>query len=302
MKKIKIAFSDFWGGFNPSKNFWVTLFDDLNIPYEIVSDNSNLLISSCFGFSWVNKKSDKKIFWTGENWYRMDAELPQLNNKSILSIFDMVYSFDYNEKPNHYRLPLYLIDYLDYLNNGNLVKFDSLRKKDKNSLYKSFKDKKFCTFTQSNGSCEFRNMYFEQLNFIEKVDSFGSLFNNTGEILDRNGKIEKSKNYKFSLSFENSEYVGYITEKIMDAFRSDIIPIYWGGSGVEKEFNANSFINVHEKGVDKSLDVIKNMDKDFDLYWSYYNQPIISENQLSLDKRISDFKNHLENFLKYNFS
>jgi hypothetical protein len=292
MGKIKISFSDFWNGFNIFDNFWLKLFNDLEIPYEIVTNDSDILISSCFGFSWLNKKSNKKIFWTGENWFRMDEPLDKLKGGNILQHFDRVYSFDYIENDNHYRLPLYLIDYLD----NNFIDFNSLRKKNKDDLYKEFKDKKFCTFAQSNGSCQFRNDFFHNLNKIEKVDSFGSLFNNTGEILNRLNKIERSKHYKFNLSFENSEYSGYVTEKIMDAFRSDIIPIYWGGNKIHQEFNVKSFINVHEYGVDKSLEIIKNMNKDFDLYWSYYDQPIISENQKSIDERINDFKKHLKEF------
>lgn len=294
MKTLKVSFSDFWGGFENNNNFWTLMFKRLNIPYEIVEDNSDLLISSCFGSSWLNKISKKRIYWTGENWFRMDTPITQLSGNSILKFFDMVYSFDYNNYSNHYRLPLYLIDCIE----SNVTDFNQIiRKKTKEELKSEFINRKFCTFVQGNGNCQFRNDYFNRLNQIEKVDSYGSLFNNTGIKLDRTGKIEKTKDYKFSLAFENSEYDGYVSEKIIDAFKSDIIPIYWGGSKINQEFNSKSFVDVNTLGLNKSLEVISELNKNFKSYWEYYNQPIISENQISLENRINEFEKQFESFI-----
>lgn len=294
MKKIKIQFSDFWGGYENNNNFWTLVLDNLKIPYEIVDDNSDLLISSCFGANFLNRKSQKRIFWTGENWFRMDQRLNNIN-KSILEMFDLVYSFDYNNYENHYRLPLYLIDTIE----NKIEDYNQIcRKKSKDELFLLFKDKKFCTFVQGNGNCKFRNDYFFMLNNIEKVDSFGTLFNNTGQVLDRNGKIEVSKNYKYGLTFENSEYDGYVSEKIMDALKSDIIPIYWGGTEISKEFNSRSFIDVNKLGVENSIKLIQETNKDFDLYWEIYNQKIIAEDQSPLIERINNFYTNFKNFLE----
>ncbi len=289
---MKVQFTDFWGGYDNNDNFWTIMFKKLNIPYEVVPDNSDLLISSCFGSSFLNKKSRKKLYWTGENWYRMNQKLNPMG-KSILDMFDMVYSFDYNDYERHYRLPLYLVDCIE----RSIFNFEFLRKKTKDELYEEFKDRKFCTFVQGNGNCQFRNDYFNSLNKIEKVDSYGSLFNNTGINLDRIGKLEKTKEYKFALSFENSIYDGYVSEKIVDAFKSDIIPIYWGGSNIGSEFNNNSFINVHQHGLEKSLKLVEDLNKDFGLYWSYYNSPIISDEQGKFEDRILKFEDNFKNFI-----
>jgi hypothetical protein len=295
MNILKISFSDFWGGYDPNDNFWTLTLKKLEIPYQVVDDNSDLLISSCFGASFLRKKSKKKILWCGENWFRMDTKIGDLGGRSMIDIFDMVYSFDYNNYENHYRLPLYLIDCIE----RDVIDFNLIcRNKSKDLLFKEFKNRKFCTFVQGNGNCKFRNDYFLNLSNIDKVDSYGPLFNNTGQILDRIGKIEKTKNYKFALAFENSEYDGYVSEKLMDAFKSDILPIYWGGSKVSSEFNSNSFVDVNKLGMDKSLDLIKELNTDFDLYWEYYNQKIISDEQQSLANRINDFDNQFKSFLE----
>jgi hypothetical protein len=294
MYKIKISFSDFWGGYDHNHNFWTIVLNNLKIPYQVVEDDSDILITSCFGSNFFNKKTKKKIYWTGENWFRMD-EKHQPINKSILEMFDYVYSFDYNNYSNHFRLPLYLIDTIESnINNYNEI----LRLKDKDQLYREFQNRGFCTFIQGNGNCEFRNNYFNILNTISKVDSFGSLFNNTGIILSRLEKIEKTKGYKFQLAFENSEYDGYVSEKITDAFKSDIIPIYWGGSKINLEFNDKSFIDVNQLSVENSIKLINDINKNFDLYWEYYNQPIVREDQESVELRIDKFYKNFKDILK----
>lgn len=295
MNKLKVSFSDFWGGYDPNNNFWTIIMDKLSIPYEVVNDNSDLLISSCFGYNWQTLTSKKKMFWTGENWYRMDTPIPPLGNRKIIEIFDQVYSFDYNNYQNHFRLPLYLIDLIESgISDLNSI----LRNKSKDQLYEDFKSSGFCTFVQGNGNCQFRNSYYQALSNIEKVDSYGSLFNNTGIILNREGKIEKTKSYKFALAFENSEYDGYISEKIIDAFKSDIIPIYWGGTKVGSEFNSRAFINVHELGPMESLQKINQIRNNFDLYWEFYNQKIITDDQISLSIRIENFYLNFKNFIQ----
>jgi hypothetical protein len=298
MKEIKIDFSDFWGGYDPHNNFWTLVLQKLNIPYTVVSDNSDILFCSCFGINWTRKSSKKKIFWTGENWYRMDSLLPHLNNQSIINTFDLVYSFDYNTYNNHFRLPLYLIDCIEKdIQDFNLI----IRRKSKELLQSEFKNRGFCTFVQGNGNCQYRNNYFITLNnYIEKIDSYGSLFNNTGKILNREEKIKISKDYKFQISFENSEYDGYVSEKIIDAFVSDIIPIYWGGSKISREFNDKSFIDVNQLGMDDSISLISNLNNDFELYWQYYNQLVISKNQKSLSERINEFYNNFQSFIMNN--
>lgn len=291
---LRIQFIDFWGGYDSNSNFWTMVLNNLNIHYQVVEDDSDILISSCFGSNFLNKKTKKRIYWTGENWFRMDYKHQPIN-KSTLELFDHVYSFDYNNYTNHYRLPLYLIDTIE----SRITSYNNiLRKKTKDQLYDEFKNRKFCTFVQGNGNCEFRNNYFDKLNYVSNVDSFGPLFNNTGKVLNRQEKIEKTKEYKFSLAFENSEYDGYVSEKIIDAFKSDVIPIYWGGSLISNEFNDKSFIDVNQLGLESSLKLISEMSSDFELYWKYYNQPIVRGDQQSIESRINKFYENIIDILK----
>lgn len=293
MNKMRIQFADFWGGFDPRDNFWTMLLDRLSVPYEVVDDDSDLLVASCFGVSHPGRRSRRRMYWTGENWYRMDDRLGHLGGSATLEMFDMVYSFDLGDHPNHYRLPLYLVDTIESgIRDYNAV----ARRLSRDELRAKFGSKGFCTFVQANGGSQFRNSYFKALNGISLVDSYGPLFNNTGLVLGRAEKVKKAAEYKFQMSFENSQYAGYITEKIVDAIKSDVIPIYWGGS-IKDEFNTDAIIDVNELGVEASLDLVRRMKDDFDLYWHHYDQPIIRPGQAPLGRRIEDFLAHFENFI-----
>jgi hypothetical protein len=59
-------------------------------------------------------------------------------------------------------------------------------------------------------------------------------------------KIVTMSQYTFALCFENLRMDGYITEKIFDCFFAGTIPIYWGGSDIEKWIPANCYIDIRK--------------------------------------------------------
>jgi hypothetical protein len=286
MKKIKIKFSDFWGGFDSRSNFWTQILDQIKVPYEVVSGECDLLISSVFGNSHLQiNDCRKKMIWIGEN----------IRANNYYNYFDKVYSFDYVEDEKNFRFPLYLIDIWE----RDIDVFCNYRNKSKEDIKEDFKKRKFSIFVQGNQNSTFRNVYFYKMNSISRVDSYGRVFNNMNNPLPipRNEKIQKGKLYKFPICFENSSHEGYLTEKINDGFRSGGIPIYHGDPNVSKEFNEKSFININKIGVDDSLRLIERMNVDFELYYEYYSQPIIGDNQVPLKKRFDRFKINFMNFL-----
>jgi hypothetical protein len=58
--------------------------------------------------------------------------------------------------------------------------------------------------------------------------------------------VDVLSNYKFSICFENVEYPGYITEKIIDCFVSGVIPIYLGAPDIEKIIPLETFIDMRK--------------------------------------------------------
>ena len=60
-------------------------------------------------------------------------------------------------------------------------------------------------------------------------------------------KFEKLSEYKFNLCLENAKgYEGYITEKIIDSFRSGCIPIYYGAPNIDSYIPRDCFINLSD--------------------------------------------------------
>ena len=91
--------------------------------------------------------------------------------------------------------------------------------------------------------------------------------------------IDTYKNYKFVIAMENDSVPGYITEKIINAFYSGAIPIYWGDNIVTKFFNENAFINVNNyKNLEHCVNSVINM-TDYQIK-KMMNEPIYKNNAL----------------------
>jgi hypothetical protein len=249
MRKIKINFSDFWGGFDKLDNYFYNLLKE-EFSIEI-SENPDFLFFSVFGNKHLGYKC-KKIFYTGEN------VAPNLN------YCDYSFSFDYLEDDRNYRLPNYLL-YSGYyeLQKPKIIDYN-------------LANRKFCNFIVSNGSCQERNNFYNELSKYKKVDSGGRFANNIGYFVDN--KIDFQSEYKFSISFENNAYrpqhPGYTTEKIMEPMTVNSIPVYWGNPEISKEFNTESFINIYDyDSIDNAIKYIKYLDNNDNSYIEMLNKP-----------------------------
>ena len=104
--------------------------------------------------------------------------------------------------------------------------------------------RKFCAAVISNSiiSDGFRMQFIEELNKYKKIDMGGKYKNNIGRRIK--DKIKFFSEYKFSISMENTNGDGYISEKIVHSFISGTIPIYYGDYMIDEYINHKSFILV----------------------------------------------------------
>ena len=268
-KKIKINFSDFWGGFNRTDNYFYNLLkEEFNVE---ISNNPDYLFFSLFG-NQHQQLNCKKIFYTGENI------------APPLDYCDWSFSFDYLDNPRNYRLPHYLL-YPGYYDLQN-----------PKQINKSLANRKFCNFVVSNGNCDERNSFFTKLSKYKKVDSGGTFMNNIGGPVQ--DKRQFQSEYKFSISFENNAYrpqnSGYTTEKIMEPMTVNSMPIYWGNPDIGLEFNTKSFINYYDfKSEDDLIGYIIELDKNDDKYLEKLNQPWFIDNQIPDNNKIENIKSFL---------
>lgn len=135
---------------------------------------------------------------------------------------------------------------------------------------------------------------FSLLNTYKRVDSGGKYLNNIGENVK--DKFAFDKSHKFSIVFENFSYNGYCTEKIVQAFAAQTIPIYWGDYLCEETFNPKSFINVHKHNTFKEvLDRVIEIDNNDNLYIEMLKEPALISNQESYSAKMKQLEDFLLN-------
>ena len=268
-KKIKIDFSDFWGGFNKTDNYFYNLLKE---EFDIeISNQPEYLFFSIFGNSHQNYKCTK-IFYTGENI------------APPLGYCDWSFSFDYLDDPRNYRLPHYLL-YDGY--------YELERPK---FIEESMANRKFCNFVASNGNCQERNWFVQELSKYKKVDSGGRFMNNIGYAVTDKRKFQSE--YKFSVAFENNAYrpqhIGYTTEKIMEPMTVNSVPLYWGNPKIDLEFNPKSFVNFYDFGnFDKMIEKIIELDKESDKYLEVLRTPWFENNITPENNKLENIKSFL---------
>ena len=268
-KKIKIDFSDFWGGFDKTNNYFFNLLKE---EYDVeISNNPDYLFFSVFGNQHQNYRCTK-IFYTGENI------APPLGQ------YQWSFSFEYSDDPRNYRLPHYLL-YDGY--------YELVRDK---VIEKSMVNRKFCNFVASNGNCQERNQFVQQLSKYKKVDSGGRWMNNIGYAVD--DKLKFQSEYKFSIAFENNAYrpqhPGYTTEKVMQPMTVNSIPIYWGNPLIGKEFNTKSFVNFYDFGyTGNMIEYIIELDNNSEKYLEILRTPWFTDNIIPETNKIENIKSFL---------
>ena len=228
--------------------------DDKNPDYLIFGDlnpNQSFYTDSHYNWSQYTNPNMVTIAYTGEN------VRPPLDKA------DFAITFDHLNSPQHYRLPLYVVDMW-----GSVIEKwtdDYYQLIDlKHDYEKDYDNRKFCSFVVSNPRQEMRNNAFHFINEYKKVDSAGPHLNNMGEVLPRDKmkyKLDFLNDYRFNICFENGSYPGYVTEKLFNALQVKTMPIYWGSPTVGRDFNIGSFINASDHGDFNNLvNYIKHLD------------------------------------------
>ena len=140
---------------------------------------------------------------------------------------------------------------------------------------------KFCAAVISNNQSFslFRLDFIKELNKYKKVDMGGYVFNNIGTQIKN--KIEFLSSYKFSISMENSEGDGYVSEKILESFIAGTIPIYYGNYMIDEYINPKAYILIKgEKDLKKKIEYIIKIDNDNELYKTLLNESIFVFNNI----------------------
>jgi len=280
METLKIWFADFWPEWKDEDFITPILKNHFNLE---LNNNPDVVFYSIFNkMSEISNFKCKKILYLGEN--RRSSEFE--SNYSI--------TFDPHSDTN-YRLPLWQVYLL-------------LKPELKDRLYNRHRIEKFdkwCAFVVSNPSNFIRNSLFHQLNTYKSISSYGRYLTNDFNLQQlsqrkywRDAKAEffNLNSHKFMFAVENSPYKYYCTEKLMDAFLANTLPIYWGDVKIGEDWNEKAFINGTKIDI---LEKVKKIDQDRGLFDAMYSEPIFTyEQKLKLEMNIANFEEWLIEVIK----
>ena len=289
MKTININFEKMYGGFLKEDNL---ITNTLRLRYNVVIDESNPDVIFCQDFPGdpaapvtASRLGRSKIV----HWFIESLDKTGMPNYDHCDFSISSCKFDH---PQNIRIPLWAL-YIDWFGrpynpNRNQAFLVSPEKLVEPKTYQP--KEKFCSILTNNGQGLRGSIYpyFIQY-FIDKgllVESRGNYLRNMESIQvgaggDEKVKLEYIKNFKFHLCFDNSQFDGWITEKLIHPLYEGVVPIYWGCPDVIEEFNNDAFIHVRdfsnaEEVCDKVLEIYRNPD----MFKDIQSQPTFPGNKI----------------------
>ena len=266
MKKIKINYYDFGNRIDAENHYFTKL---LRTKYDVEISNEPDYIFYSNGGQTHHLFDGIRIFWTGENL------IPNFNYCDYALAFS---NLSYGDR--YMRLPVWALSKYPL----SLIPTPSNRVLNTSEAAK----RDFCCVVIGNAlqTDNARMEIWQKLAEYKPVASGGRYNNNVGGPVAN--KVEFQKKYKFSLAAENTKGDGYITEKILESFASNTVPIYYGDPTVIQDFNPKAFINANDfASFDELIAYVKKVDQDDDLYLQILNAYPFQDGALD---RVSDEK------------
>ncbi|XVN40440.1 MAG: glycosyltransferase family 10 [Rickettsia endosymbiont of Argas persicus] len=231
---------------------------------KIIIDHENydLIIDSVFGQEKISKPSSIKIFFTGE------AVKPNPDN------YDIAIGFDYIDRPNYIRIPLYYM----YFTNDISTEYKRPKCNPNKPHFACFLVSGHIETGEYDG-CVARSNIFHRLSLYKKVRSGRKYLNNEFALVP----IENTKAWlsecKFVIAYENKTYEGYVTEKPFQAYLAGAIPIYYADKSYVKDINPKSVIFAKDYSEEELYNYIISIDQDDEKYCEIYNNPIVPDQE-----------------------
>lgn len=257
-----MVFCDFWSGFDPEQNALKKLLDR-RWQVEVVESHPDLTFFSVFGFRH-RMHFTKRICFSGEPY------LPDL------SAADLGVSSHTWRHPRHHRFPLWAL----YLAGRE---HELLEPPDPSVLASKTR---FCAFVVGHDRAKLRTAFFQGLHGKKFVHSAGRWGNNIGAPLPPgpNAKTEFLASCRFNIAFENQAIPGYVTEKLVEAFLTHCIPIYWGAPDVARDFLTESFLHYRDFPTEEALIArILELESDEASRWELMSSPRLPNGELPAD-------------------
>jgi hypothetical protein len=217
-------------------------------------------------------RSNYKIFFTGENLHArfLEYEDLMLNNKNI----DLSIGFDYIEHEKYVRFPIWLMTIFEPNES-----YKSIIQKVRcwNNYNEIDERERFCSFLSRHDYFGDRLFFYNEIKSLGKVDCDGEFMHNNDDLKlkFKDDKFDYLKNYIFNLCPENSNYLGYCSEKVFEALICGCIPIYWGSDNKPEPevLNQSAILFLNRTGNnDQTLEKISLLKNNKKLYLEFAQQ------------------------------
>jgi len=245
-----------------------------------------------------------KVYFSAENWILPDD-----------SSIDLFITSSRVEDKKRIRLPTWMT-FIDWFTNSTELPTNTVDNPIRIPVYfatrvhpVSFEQRtEFCGFVVSNPICPFRNETFQAVNQYKHVNSGGNLFNNIGGQLELTypgggcGDLSKHHfftKHRFTISFENSQAPGYITEKVLHAKMAGCIPLYWGDKNTDSDFVPGSIVNLsHLSDSSQVVEILKKLEANPTLCGAIASTPLLNqEKKMKALETISNMANRILSLL-----
>jgi hypothetical protein len=272
---ISVFFNNFWPGFVEKtdimdSSFFIQILEQTyNAPIHVshTPDKATILVESIFGnYSYLHyKKWSATILFTGESDY---------SNTMNVSEYDCVLGFE-DTRDNFVKCPLCIIFLVT--NPSILKEIENVDRPAPSEIPPNH-----ASIILSNGyHGKERLEFFNTARKEMTVFSGGKYENNVNFVVpgsyNSSEMVDFYKRGKFAITMENNDKPYYVTEKIVNGLRADVIPVYWGTSHVSEFFNPRRFLHLKRDPTNEDMndliDRMKNMtDQE---YLDIISQPVL---------------------------
>ena len=276
---MKIIFRYFWKDFRINRNIFLGLFGGLKIEGLRSIEIHSVFVKPRKFYSFV--------IYSRIRWSKLKDKLTKSRSLYIWysgevidlpSKYDLTISFKPNSESNVYW-PLW-VTYIDYDNSNRKYDREFILNqqtllKPREILIDEKRQWRICAFISNEVS--WRMDVVSKLRDLGCIDVYGSV---SGEKVE--SKLEIAKNYVFQFCFENVIEEGYVTEKPLEAWMCENIPIYAGGD-ILQYLNKEAMIDCSQIAIHEIPKYIFSEINLLERNFSRINTPIL--------KKQYDFKN-----------
>jgi len=192
--------------------------------------NARIALYSVFGPRWMTlfDHADARIFVERENLHKPHF-IVHLHRYLDDNKFQLSLGFDEIDHPQYMRFPFWLMWTLFPAN----VDYEMVKQYvyQANHIIPNMLNKRFCAYVCSHDDLN-RKRIHDEFNSIDQLSCPGRLFHNDDTLKQdfNDDKIEYLRHFKFNLTPENSDFEGYVTEKLFEAISAGTVPIYSGSN------------------------------------------------------------------------